>query len=184
MAGMIPDWNRYNDPMNSVSRPFQMGPVWQHASEVTHVKMNSMIWFEDPPGSSYPSCIAVKTASLQSDEAGIELLSELRKALMIDGKNIAKKSVIFDVASNLRTGGFNFTQFEEDWNAQRGLDLFRDDLRKVRYHQIGRFPTITFAGPNGKGVMITGFRPYEAILEAFEEARRITASSSGIPASS
>src|SRR5690242_4446982 len=66
LAGMIPDWNTYKDDMNSVATPLQMGPVWMHASEVTHVPMKYSIWHEDPPASSFPPCIAIKTAGLQS----------------------------------------------------------------------------------------------------------------------
>ena len=29
MAAMIADWNSYNDPLNSVNRPVQMGPIWR-----------------------------------------------------------------------------------------------------------------------------------------------------------
>jgi len=64
MGGMIPDWKNYADPVSSVSNPLQMGPVWMHASQVTKTPMHYGIWHEDPPYSSYPACIAVKSASL------------------------------------------------------------------------------------------------------------------------
>src|SRR4051794_10923157 len=40
MSGLIPSWNDYNDPMHSVSRPIQMGPVWMHAMELSGMPMH------------------------------------------------------------------------------------------------------------------------------------------------
>jgi predicted DsbA family dithiol-disulfide isomerase len=81
---------------------FQMGPVWMHASEVTGVKMKYSIWHEDPPSSSYPSCLAVRTAGLQSPVAEEKLLLLIQKALMEDGLNISKSDVLLDLATKLQ----------------------------------------------------------------------------------
>jgi len=37
MAGMIADWGSYSDPLNSVSRPLQMGPIWREAQHLAGV---------------------------------------------------------------------------------------------------------------------------------------------------
>src|SRR4051812_2644561 len=66
MGGLIPAWNAYHDATNHVSRPIQMGPVWMHASQLSGMPMNTRIWMENPPASSYPACIAVCCAGLQS----------------------------------------------------------------------------------------------------------------------
>jgi putative protein-disulfide isomerase len=171
LCGMIPDWNTYKDDMNSISKPLQMGPMWMHASEVTHVPMKYSIWHEDPPGSSYPSCIAVKTAGLQSSVAEELYLLSVRKALMMDGKNIAKVSVLMDVAKNLDGTDFGFEQFKKDWDAERGKEPFKLDLQKAKLNNIGRYPTLTFQDTTGNGVMMVGFRPYEVLLQAFENFR-------------
>lgn len=171
LCGMIPDWNSYNDPMNSVSKPFQMGPVWMHASEVTHVKMRHSIWFEDPPVSSYPPCIAVKTAELQSKDVGEAYLRKLRKALMEDGQNISKTDVLFAMAKELDGPEFSVQRFSDDWKAKRGLNNFREDIRQARFHNIGRYPTLTMTNESGKGIMMTGYRPFNVLRDAFLHAR-------------
>jgi putative protein-disulfide isomerase len=172
LCGMIPDWSSYNDPMNSVVKPIQMGPVWMHASEVTHTPMMYSIWHEDPPSSSYPPCIAVKTASLQSAHAADEYLLALRKSLMEEGLNISKQEVLLDVAQKIGDV-LDYEQFVEDWKARRGLDGFREDLKKARYHNIGRYPTLTFTRPGGKGLLITGYRPYETLEQALKQALKL-----------
>jgi len=168
LCGMIPDWNSYKDDMNSVSNPLQMAPVWMHASEVTRVPMKYSIWHEDPPASSFPSCIAVKTAKLQSDAAEDLYLQAARKVLMLEGKNIAKVSVLMDIAEHLDGPNFSFKNFLSDWNAGLGKASFKSDLQKAKLHNIGRYPTLTFQKPNGKGIMIVGYRPYEVLMQAYE----------------
>lgn len=165
---MIPDWNTYKDDMNSVMTPLQMGPLWMHASQVTHAPMKYSIWHEDPPASSYPSCIAVKTAGLQSLHAEELYLINVRKALMLDGKNIAKISELADIAKNLDGPDFSFEKFKSDWNAGAGKDAFKSDLQKAKLNNIGRYPTVTFQNGNGEGVIMVGYRPYEVLIEAFQ----------------
>jgi putative protein-disulfide isomerase len=164
---MIADWKSYNDPMNSVSKPIQMGPVWMHASEVTQVKMKHSIWFEDPPSSSYPACIAVRTAGLQSELAADKCLTLIRKALMEEGMNVSRQDVLFDIVQQMDAPNFSISKFSSDWKQQRGIEAFRDDIKKARFHNIGRYPTLTFSNPHGKGIMITGYRPYAALRDAF-----------------
>ncbi len=178
MGGMIPDWTRYDDPLNSVSRPFQMGPVWMHAGQITHTKINFNIWHEDPPSSSYPSCIAVKCASLQSRQAEDLYLKSVREAVMLQGLNVAKTAVLMNLANELETQSpalFDAKKFITDWNNGTGRNAFRVDLQQAAYHKIGRFPTLTFVNAVGKGVMITGYRPYEELEKVMAQLTPMTA---------
>lgn len=174
MGGLIPHWKNYNDPLNSVSKPIQMGPVWMYASEVTQVKMKYGIWFEDPPNSSYPPCIAVKTVGLQSKNAEEQYLLAIRKALMEEGINISKAEHLLSIAEKLTTDDFDFEQFREDWEVGRGKDPFRNDLQKTKFHSIGRFPTLTMQNDKGKGIMLVGYRPYDTLKQAFEHVQQLT----------
>jgi predicted DsbA family dithiol-disulfide isomerase len=175
MGGMIPHWQSYNDPLNSVSKPIQMGPIWMHASEVTQVKMKYSIWHEDPPSSSYPASIAVKTARIQSKQAAEKYLYESRRTMMDDGMNISKPEVLLAVAKSLDGNDLDYTTFEKDWNEGNGKEAFRQDLQKAKYHSIGRFPTLTFQNSEGKGVLITGYRPHDELEKAFDHVRTLAA---------
>jgi predicted DsbA family dithiol-disulfide isomerase len=129
--------------------------------------MKHSIWFEDPPSSSYPSCIAVKTAGLQSDSAADKLLSLIRKALMEDGKNVSRQEVLFELAAHMDGDNFSLSKFMDDWKKKKGIDAFRDDVKKAKFHNIGRYPTLTFTNKKGEGMMITGYRPYAALRDSF-----------------
>jgi putative protein-disulfide isomerase len=174
MGGMIPRWESYNDPLNAVSKPIQMGPVWMHASEITQVKMNHVIWALDPPSSSYPPSIAVKTVGLQSEKASEQYLYIIRKALMEEGLNISKKDILLALAPQLEPDDFDLNLFKDDWEAGRGLESFREDLKKTKYHGVGRFPTITFHDDTGTGTMIIGYRPYDILEQAFLQTKNKT----------
>jgi putative protein-disulfide isomerase len=168
---MIPDWETYNDPVNSVSRPMQMGPVWMHAAQVTQTKISYAIWHTDPPSSSYPSCIAVKCAALQSAKAEHFYLQKVRKAVMLDGLNISKVEVLTNLAEQLEEEMpeiFSTSKFKEDWKGNAVRNSLRKDMEQAALHAIGRYPTLTFVR-KGKGLIMTGYRPYEELKKAFDK---------------
>lgn len=172
MGGMLSGWDSFDDPMNSVSRPLQMGPVWLEAKHISGMPMEDKIWYNDPPASSYPACAAVKCAGLQSPEAEEWYLRRTREAIMIHGKNIARQEVLLEVAETLAAHKpqlFNSGQFRKDLGGGAGNEAFRQDLQEVRYHGIGRYPTLTIQKPGAAGVIITGYRPYEVLLEAVKQ---------------
>ena len=74
LGGLIANWKNFNDDVNSISRPFQMGPLWAQAQSVSGMPMQDLVWVNDPPATSYPACIAVKCASMQSRYAGERFL--------------------------------------------------------------------------------------------------------------
>lgn len=172
MGGMLEDWNAYNDPMNAITRPIQFGPVWMHASQISAQPIDFSIWHRDPPASSYPSCIAVVCAMLQSSAAGELLLHALREAVMTRAQNIARESVILAIAKSLsdaHTDVFNFAEFKMAWADGRGTDAFRRDLMETRFLRIGRYPTLTFTSAASRGIIITGYRPFDVLENALRE---------------
>jgi putative protein-disulfide isomerase len=172
MGGLLSGWKNYHDEINSVTRPIQMGPVWMHAQQISGMPMNTILWIHDPPASSYPACIAVKCAALQSDRAGERYLRLLREALMLEGKNIAKENVLMEVAQQLSgEAAYNFdvSRFQFDWRNDNGLEAFRKDLQEVQYRNINRFPTMIIKAPGEGGLIVTGYRPYSELLKPIQQ---------------
>lgn len=169
MGGMIKDWNSYNDPFNDVSRPAQMGPLWLQVKHTTGVDINPQIWIEDPPSSSIPSCMAAKCAEMQSAAAGDLMLTLLRKAVMIEGRNIAKTEVIFELARHAEEKYkiLNYTTFITDWGSKELKKLIKEDFQRAKLMDVGRFPTLIIQSTDGTGVILVGYRPYPVLMEAF-----------------
>lgn len=170
MGGLLPNWERFTDPVNHVSRPIQMGPVWMHAARVSGTDIKHQLWYLDPPASSYPACIAFKTVELQSKTYAIIYLQMLRTACMLNGHNIAKREILFDLAGELRKEfpDFDFTRFEKEYQNGKGKEAFRSDLDEVQLKRITRFPTFIFRYDDDS-LIATGYRPYSSLLEILHE---------------
>jgi putative protein-disulfide isomerase len=169
MAAMITDWNSYNDPLNSVSRPAQMGPIWRQAQHLSGMPVDDRIWVLDPPASSFPACLAVKAAELQSAEAADLYLRRLREAVMAKRRNIARREVLLQVADEAAAAApdrLDAERLRDDLDGARARDALREDIKEARYRGIGRFPTLTLHRARGAGIMIVGYRPYETLLAA------------------
>lgn len=173
MGGLLSSWQNFNDPLYSVSRPMQMGPVWHEAGLASGMTIYDKIWVEDAPASSYPACIAVKCAELQSQQAGVKYLRMVREAVMLQGKNIARQDVLISVAQllvNNYPGLLDIKKFQLDLLVNdNGIEAFRRDLNDVQNRNITRFPTLIIRSANKPSIMITGYRPYPVLLEAMKQ---------------
>ncbi|MGN6417011.1 MAG: DsbA family protein [Pseudobacter sp.] len=171
MGGLLPSWNNYVDQVNSVSRPAQMGPVWMHAARLTNRPIKYLIWVNDPPSSSYPACMAVKCAEMQSGDCSLLLFKNLQQAVMQNGKNIANTELILATAADLKKDypSFNLNQFREDFLSDRGKVNFEEDLIAVTKYGIKRFPTLMIK-TKGKTILIPGYRTLESLMETIHTA--------------
>lgn len=168
MGGLISDWNHFSDQLNDISSPSQVGPLWMEAKHTTGQPMNEFLWVKDPVDTTYPACMAVKAAELQSAVAGEAMLRELREAVMLQQKNIGSKEVILEVACGLANKGIlDLSTFEKVWMSQKAADLFRKDLEKIKIKGITRFPTLLIH-TNERSLQVTGYRPFKVLLDAFK----------------
>lgn len=88
---------------------------------------------------------------------------------MYQARNIARREVLDAVADELAHDApamFDAGRFRRDWNDPAVRDAFREDLKEVRYREIGRFPTRTLRRPPAPGVVIVGYRPCAALRDA------------------
>lgn len=173
MGGLIANWDSFNDPMNSVNRPLQMGPLWLEVKYKSGMPIQDKVWYQNPPKSSYPACIAVKAAEMQSPTAAEVYLRKVREAVMLHGKDISDWEVLQKVGHELakaQPGLLDGEKLQQDMGSKEARSAFEQDLQKVRLHGISRFPTLTIkkAGEEN-GVMIVGYRPYEALQTALEQ---------------
>lgn len=171
MCGLIRDWNSYADPIHSVSRPAQMGPLWYHVRQTMGIELDDRLWIEDPPSSSYPACLACKAAELQSAEAGERYLRAVRAAAMLRRCNIAREETLLEVARQLEASwpdGFVAERFAADFQSQSAAAALREDLMTARYYEIARYPTLLMRrGP--KALLLTGYRPLDVLDRAIEQ---------------
>lgn len=169
MGCLITNWNNYNDSVNSITRPVQMGPLWMDARNISGMPIQDRIWYEDPPSSSYLPCLAVKTAELQSPLAAEVYLRATREAVMLKGQSISKMEILLNVAKEVSESIpqiFCAHQFEQDLKSNFAHAAFNEDLLQVRINLIARYPTIIIRKAIDRGVAVVGFRPYEDLRAA------------------
>jgi putative protein-disulfide isomerase len=146
-----------------------MGPQWFQVHEMSGMPLDDHLWQIDPPTSSYPACIAVKAAERQGPIAIEEYLRRLREAVMMERRNIARRDILLTVAQETATTGLlDLNRFCADLDAFEPTDSFRQDLRDAAYYGIGRFPTLILHRYDGRGIVLVGYRPYDALRAAIE----------------
>ncbi len=165
MGGLLPSWKHFEDAVHSINRPSQMGPEWMHAAHLSGVTINSQVWITDPPASSYPACIAVKCVQLQSELFVEKFLHFLRKAVMLESKNIAKTAVLLDAGWLLHDEYpyFDLFRFRDDLLGNPGKEAFKKDLQEVKYLGINRFPTLVVRRSGGSSRILTGYQTHESL---------------------
>lgn len=173
MGGLIADWQSYEDPLNDISSPAQMGPQWFQVREISGMPLDDRIWQVDPPASSYPACLAVKAAERQGQAVAESYLRRLREAVMIERRNIAHRDILLTVAQettheSAKRSRLDLDRFCQDLGAPETAEAFRQDLRDAAYYGIGRFPTLILHRLDGRGLVLVGYRPYEALCTALE----------------
>src|SRR5690606_23189274 len=103
-----------------------------------------------------------KAAEMQSPEAGEAFLRQLREAVMVERRNVARREVIEELAGELAEstpGPFDPARFLEDLDNPSTYNAFREDIKQARYLGIGRFPALTLRASEGPGVIVVGYRP-------------------------
>lgn len=167
LCGLIPDWNNFVDEANSVTRPAQMGPIWLEAQIASGMPIASSVWHVSPPSSSFPACIAVKCAYLQSGDIGELYLRRVREAIMIERHDTSKSEVLMEIAQRLanEVPGFDLSRFASDYKGPAGADAFRRDWLEARGLGITRYPTIIMSYGGGR-VMVSGYNAYATLKNA------------------
>ncbi|HTI92699.1 MAG TPA: DsbA family protein [Puia sp.] len=180
MVGLLPSWNNFSDSTNSIRKPIQMGPEWMHARETSGVYIDDSIWVTDPPASSFPACIAVKSVELQSHKMAAVYLSMVQEAVMTKRMNIALTAVLLELANDLGKSApdFNLFKFREDLFGEAGKEAFRKDWQEARYRGITRFPTLVFRASGHNPVLVNGLQFYDAMKDI---VLKLTSGGSGQP---
>lgn len=172
MGGMIGDWESFDDPVNSIHRPGQMGPLWMEAERLTGMPMNSGLWRNDPPASSWPACRAFKAAEFQSAFAGDLFLRRMREAAMLEEQNIARTEILFALAQDCARAfpdRFDAERFAADLDSAAAYKALREDMREARVLGISRFPALVLQRTGGPPRFVIGWRPYAILRSALAE---------------
>lgn len=169
MGGLLPDWS-YNS--GGISKPSDVAHHWDEASLHYEMPIDGNVWLEDPLDSSYPSCIAVKAAQIQSKDKAVKFMRILREKLYLEKKNIAKWENIAEAA---QLTGLDVNKLKTDYEGPAKI-LFQEDLNYAKTLGVRGFPTLFFADGNKNQLTVYGSKPYvsyeNALLALHPEAKK------------
>jgi predicted DsbA family dithiol-disulfide isomerase len=60
---------------------------------------------------------------------------------------------------------FNLDRFNADMQNGNGLEAFRKDIQEVKYRSIQRFPALLIRRANQQPILITGYKPADALID-------------------
>jgi len=169
MGGLLPDWS-YNS--GGISKPADVAHHWDEASLHYEMPIDGNVWIEDPLDSSYPSCIAMKAAQIQSKEKAIKFMRILREKLYLEKKNIAKWE---NIAESAQLAGLDINKLKTDYEG-KAKTLFQEDLAYAKTLGVRGFPTLFFSDGNNNQLTVYGSKPYSsyenALLALYPEAKK------------
>jgi len=153
---------------------------WLDVSEKGGMPVDSRLWKEGPIASSYPACMAVKAAAMQSADGGYAYLRVLREGLFCFRRKLDNTEALVEEA---RGAGLDVQRFRVDLGSHATVEAFGADLEAARElpgdaRERGgtttktggperlTFPTLAFHGEDGSARHVYGFRPYDDYREA------------------
>jgi predicted DsbA family dithiol-disulfide isomerase len=112
----------------------------------------------DPPRSSVEPLAALEAARLQGESARDELHHALRHAALIDGVNVSRPDVVFELAARV---GLQMNRFSAAFGSPQTRRLIREEHRLARSRGVLRVPSVVIAGR----WMISGLRELDEYRE-------------------
>jgi predicted DsbA family dithiol-disulfide isomerase len=145
------------------------------AFSASGMPVDPRLWLKDPPGSSFPACIAVKAASEQGDPG--PYLRRLREGFLCRRRKLDNTDALLDEARAV--GGLDLERFRIDLGSHAVLESFGRDLERARevpeeHHAPGsqrvKLPSIEIGTSNGDSRGVYGFSSYEDLRGAVAAA--------------
>jgi predicted DsbA family dithiol-disulfide isomerase len=135
--------------------------LWLDRAADTAMPIDARLWAENPIGSTYPACMAVKAAAEQGHEAELRCLRTLREGLLCFRRKLDTTEALVEEA---RRAGLDVARFRIGLGSHAIVEAFGADLDRTRAMPGDgvELPTARF-GDEG---WVSGLQPYEAWREA------------------
>jgi len=136
-SGMLISWEDFE--LDGVSKPEHMAAYWQREAFEYKMPMDTQLWLENPPHSSFPASIAYKAAQLQNKLLADKFLRRMQEMLFVEGRNIAEWKIIKRAAKDV---GLDLEVLLLQYNNGDGLKAFAEDQKRARQECVTQYPTI------------------------------------------
>jgi predicted DsbA family dithiol-disulfide isomerase len=171
MGGLVEDIRNFYDRANDiggdpVAANAQIARHWLEASQ-RHgmpVQTQGLRLFTTDVVSTYPQNIAYKAAELANPDLAARYLRRLREAAAAEAREIGRREVQIELASDV---GLDIAAFVGHLNDGSADAAFRQDLETTRRYGIRSFPTFVVRG-GAREIMLRGsqsFASMQAVID-------------------
>ena len=157
MGGLLKNWAEYDG--TQIRSPKDVGKHWDEVGEKYKIPISAGIWEDAPLISSYPACIATKSAQLTSPEKAEIFLRSMRELLFVGMFDINTPHAIEKAALMSEISPVDL--FE---NMQEGKVQFDEDMKFAKMLGIRVLPTFIIE-ISGEVEILRGFQTYDKLLE-------------------
>ena len=166
MGGLVEDIRAFYDRANDIGGDpelsnAQIARHWLEASE-RHgmpVRIEGFRLFTAETISTYPQNIAFKAAELTNPRLAARYLRRLREASAAEAREIGRREVLIELASEV---GLDIAAFIGHLNDGSAETAFRDDLETTRRYSARGFPTFVFRYGE-REIMLRGYQKFPAM---------------------
>lgn len=153
------------DPDNGISEPKDVAAQWEQIGEKTGIPIKGDVWLKDPITSSYPASVACFAARSFGEEKSKLFLNKVREKVFVEGKNVARDSVLLEAAEESQIPSADFLQEFYDPGA---TFAFIADLNDAEQRNVRIFPTLLFY-EGDHVVKLEGYLPYAQYEDAIQQ---------------
>jgi putative protein-disulfide isomerase len=162
--------------------PEDLVAEWLDAADRSGMPIDPRLWWEAPPASSFPACLAVKAAAEQGPEVAAPYLRRLRLGLLCARRKLDATEALVEEARAVP--GLDVARFRIGLASNAIVEAFGRDLERAEavdpaHHDPARgrvrLPAIEFAGQDGRVHGVYGWAPPPALSEAARAAGAVPA---------
>jgi predicted DsbA family dithiol-disulfide isomerase len=165
MWPLIDDLEEFHDEINDIHSAEEIGWHWKDVCDRTGVYINHLLWFEDPPRTSWPACEAFKCAEAQGWVIGRRFLLKERNTYLTRRMNLARTENIMQLAKEASAEfGLDYARFLADFDSGRMREMVEKDEEEAEMWEVEVVPTLVF----NDEVVVRGPTPYEKYREVVE----------------
>lgn len=165
MVGLYQSLEEVTESASAFHRPDQIAMQWEEVAHFTGMPLDSEIWLEAPPASSWPACAAVKAAEAEDPTLAQRFLRRLREAALCERRDVADPAVLAALAGE---AGLDVPRLEEALASGTAGDAFNEDLVLAGETGAISTPALFFFGPGGVAE-VRGARAFEDLEAAMAQ---------------
>jgi putative protein-disulfide isomerase len=166
MGGLVEDFAEFHDPTADIQQVTEVAAHWTTAAQRHGMPVDTSLWEDDPPSSTYPACRAYEAATLTAPDRAAAFLRRLREAGACEARNLEREATLADLAADV---GIDPDALLDAFGSDAAREAFEADLERT--HEAGATALPTFRlEVDGAVETVRGYSPFVTFEKALTQA--------------